>query len=80
MTGSTRRDRSLADIRLRTILTSWHQNSRYRSAALTLRRSQPVKGVLWLQIRRSRLNDSARKGLRPSRALAENGRRLYSSG
>jgi hypothetical protein len=43
MTGSTRRDRSLADIRLRTILTSWHQNSRYRSIALTLHRSQSVK-------------------------------------
>jgi hypothetical protein len=36
MTDSTRRDQSWTAIRLRTILTSWHQNSRYRSIALTL--------------------------------------------
>jgi hypothetical protein len=43
MTGSSPKDQSQMDIRLRTILSSWHQNPRYRAVALTRYRSQPVK-------------------------------------
>jgi hypothetical protein len=34
-----------ADIRLRTILSFWHQRSRYRPAAVTHRRSQPIRNA-----------------------------------
>jgi hypothetical protein len=34
-----------ADIRLRTILSSWYQSSRYRPAAATHRRSHPIRNA-----------------------------------
>ena len=43
MTDSSPKDQSQTDIRLRTMLSSWHQSPRYRSAALTRHRSRAVK-------------------------------------